>query len=121
MNDEIPFNQNPATSYSWINVFVGVSLVVGTCLLIAMLQPAFFGSGRERAGRMNCMSNLKQIGLAITMYANEHDEKIPGKFDDLRPYSVALDKLLICPSAEDTRRPSYQILLGGKTGIIPSR
>ena len=60
------------------------------------------------------MSNLKQIGLAIDMYAGEHGGKIPWTFDDLRPYAERLDKLIVCPSSKDTNHPSYQILLGGQ-------
>jgi hypothetical protein len=57
---------------------------------------------------------MKQIGVAIDVYAKEHDGNIPRTFDDLRPYTTNLDKLLICPSAKDRSRPSYQIVLGGK-------
>jgi hypothetical protein len=60
------------------------------------------------------MSNLKQIGRTISMYANEHDGKIPEKLEDLRPYNANLDKILVCLSAKDRSKPSYQILLGGK-------
>jgi prepilin-type processing-associated H-X9-DG protein len=60
------------------------------------------------------MSYLRQIGLAIDLYADEHGGKIPRVFDDLHPYATHLDKLLICPSAKDTNHPSYQILLGGR-------
>jgi hypothetical protein len=57
---------------------------------------------------------MKQIGLAIAMYADEHDGNIPRTFDDLRRYSPNLEKILVCPSAKDSKFPSYQILLGGK-------
>jgi prepilin-type processing-associated H-X9-DG protein len=82
-------------------------------LYLAMILPAIAGA-REENHRVLCMNNMKQIGLAIGMYADAHDRNIPRTFDDLLPYATNLDKLLICPSAKDTRHPSYQILLGGK-------
>jgi len=86
----------------------GVSLL----LFAAMLLPALAGA-REKDRLAQCLSNMKQIGLAIDMYAGTHDGNIPRTFDDLRPYATNLDKLLICPSAKDTSHPSYQIVLGG--------
>ncbi|HTS19699.1 MAG TPA: hypothetical protein VMP11_19140 [Verrucomicrobiae bacterium] len=62
---------------------------------------------------------MKQIGLAIVVYAGYHDETIPKTFDDLRAYNPNLDKLLVCPSAKDTSHPSYQIVLGGKKWNTP--
>jgi len=90
-------------------------LVTGTASLLlyaAMILPALAGA-REKDRRSQCLSNMKQISVAIDIYAKEHDGNIPRTFDDLRPYATNLDKLLICPSAKDRNHPSYQIVLGG--------
>ena len=87
-------------------------------IMAAMLLPAL-NAARAKAHSAVCMTNLKQIGLSIAMYADEHDGKIPRKFDDLRPYSANLDKVLICPYTKDTNQPSYQIVLGGKKWNSP--
>ncbi|HUK81434.1 MAG TPA: DUF4190 domain-containing protein [Verrucomicrobiae bacterium] len=87
-------------------------------ILAAMLLPAL-NSAREKARLIQCMGNVKQIGLAIDLYAGAHNGKIPRTFDDLRQYSSNLDKLLICPSAKDTSHPSYQIMLGGQQWKSP--
>jgi prepilin-type processing-associated H-X9-DG protein len=93
--------------------------IIGLFLSCAYLSIAALLLENDRvlyksANRAICASNMKQIGLAIVVYAGYHDETIPKAFDDLRPYAPNLGKLLICPSARDTSRPSYQILLGGK-------
>jgi hypothetical protein len=81
-------------------------------LYVAMILPAV-QSAREKDRLVQCLHNLQQIRLAIDIYAKEHDGDIPRTFDDLRPYATNLDKLLICPSAKDRSRSSYQIVLGG--------
>jgi len=53
-------------------------LVVITIIgvLAAMLLPQL-AQARERAKRMVCMSNLRQIFMGLTMYANENDGRFP--------------------------------------------
>jgi prepilin-type N-terminal cleavage/methylation domain-containing protein/prepilin-type processing-associated H-X9-DG protein len=45
-------------------------------ILAAMLLPAL-NSARERAKTISCVSNLKQLGLAITLYADDYDSYMP--------------------------------------------
>lgn len=45
-------------------------------LLVALLFPVFLRA-KERAQQTACASNLHQIGLAMTMYANDHDRLLP--------------------------------------------
>ena len=90
-------------------------LIIGAVSLLlyaAMILPAV-ESAREKDRIVQCMNNMMQIRMAISLYADAHDGNIPRQFDDLRPYATNLDKLLICPSAKDRSHPSYQITLGG--------
>jgi prepilin-type N-terminal cleavage/methylation domain-containing protein/prepilin-type processing-associated H-X9-DG protein len=81
-------------------------------ILAAMLLPAL-NQAREKARRTNCLSNIKQIGLAIAMYADLNKESCP--FRSTTPTSSANHfsalsnevqsvKVFICPS--DTGRAS---------------
>lgn len=60
--------------------FTGWDLLI--CVVTAVLGATFFLTWSARgckapATRINCVSNLKQIGLAFRMWANDHDEKFP--------------------------------------------
>ncbi len=45
-------------------------------LLAAVLFPVFAGV-RERGRQTACLSNLRQLHLAVTMYASDHDSLLP--------------------------------------------
>jgi prepilin-type processing-associated H-X9-DG protein len=58
---------------------VGIVLViVQIAILAGMLLPAL-NAAREKARRISCASNLKQIGLAVRMYSQENNEQYPDK------------------------------------------
>ena len=48
-------------------------------LLSAVLFPVF-SRVREKARSTSCLSNCKQIGLAIMMYAQDSDETLPHQW-----------------------------------------
>lgn len=53
-------------------------VVVATILfaVVFLLVPRTTGCG-AKASRINCVSNLKQIGLAFRLWSNDHDEIFP--------------------------------------------
>lgn len=81
------------------------------------LQSVESERARRRAGRegaTSVMANLKQIGLALRMYASDHREALPASLDDLKPYIGDNPALFLCadPATGKQQRFLYRSGVG---------
>ena len=60
--------------FTLIELLVVIAIIA---ILAAILFPVF-ARAREKARTASCQSNLKQIALAVLMYAQDYDERFPA-------------------------------------------
>ena len=96
-------NRYCSGGFTLIELLVVIAIIA---ILAAILFP-LFAQAREKARMISCLSNMKQIGLALTMYATDYDQTYPrirfGPNDDgrcwrngVQPY-IKNKPLLSCP------------------------
>lgn len=83
-------------------------------ILAAMLSPAL-AKAKAKAKQIKCVSNLRQLQMALQMYADDHDDVMPLRNSRgpnwtrlMEPY-YGDDAILVCPADGPKARSSYII------------
>jgi prepilin-type N-terminal cleavage/methylation domain-containing protein/prepilin-type processing-associated H-X9-DG protein len=103
--------------FTLIELLVVIAIIA---ILAAILFPVF-ARAREKAKQTSCLSNGKQMGLAVMMYAEDYDQRMPASlltdghlncrfwYQLIYPYTKN-DQIFLCPSQSGVytiRAPDY--------------
>lgn len=90
-------------------------LLVPVAFMAAMLLPAL-GKAKSKAQMINCVNNMKQLGLAVRIHSGDNNDTYPAATNwcDAITTEVGTPKVFVCPGAPNlTSGYAFNAKLGG--------
>jgi len=96
----------------WARVFsftlVELLVVIAIIAILASLLMPTFGKAKEQARAIDCVNNLRQIGIALQLYVDENGNRLP----------VMRDKPLGTNAVVTNNLPSVDMVLSNHLGNV---
>lgn len=93
--------------FTLIELLVVIAIIA---ILAAILFPVF-AQAREKARQTSCLSNMKQMGLGVMMYAQDYDNILPVTMDN-EPYVFVTRLNPYLKNRQITKCPSSSYAIG---------
>lgn len=92
-------------------IVVSLVILLVMPIVTALTLPAL-AKAKSKAAAIHCMNNVKQLNLALIMYANDNNEQLPAGSkwcDTLGNYLAHSTNAFICPKGMADRRCHYAL------------
>jgi len=79
-----------------------LAFIIAIIVVFMVLSAPFINKIRGRAQVIGCKENLQEIGLALKLYASEHQGRFPSDLAELIEGGYVEDEMVFdCPSSPD--------------------
>jgi prepilin-type N-terminal cleavage/methylation domain-containing protein/prepilin-type processing-associated H-X9-DG protein len=83
---EMGIKARRSAGFTLVELLVVIGIIA---ILASMLMPAL-SRAKQKANRIACVNNIRQVGFAATLYAGDHDEEYPRRMHLTNAWMFAL-------------------------------